>query len=94
MNILIVGGTGFLGTHFCEQLSVGNKVTVISKYRNKFRNEITARFLFLKWYVIILIHKIWHITSRRPTLRRLLWSLLRLSRSSPLLLRLLYLGDC
>lgn len=53
MNILIVGGTGFLGTHFCEQLSVGNKVTVISKYRNKFRNEIdNIIYYYEDWRVL------------------------------------------
>ena len=39
MRILIIGGTGFIGTHLCEQLCKKNAVTVISKYRNQFSNE-------------------------------------------------------
>jgi UDP-glucose 4-epimerase len=53
MSILIVGGTGFLGSHFCEQLSVGNKVTVLSKYRHKFIKEINnITYHYEDWRVL------------------------------------------
>jgi nucleoside-diphosphate-sugar epimerase len=40
MKILIVGGTGFLGTHFCEKLCQDNEITVISKHHHKFISEL------------------------------------------------------
>ena len=40
MKVLVVGGTGFVGTHLCNELVVKNEVTVVSKYPHKFCAEI------------------------------------------------------
>ena len=68
MNILIISGTGFIGSNLCECLSDKNNVTIISKYfiiqfKHKFCDEIRdvkyiyedwRNFDFLKYFLVII----------------------------------------
>lgn len=40
MNILLVGGTGFLGTHVCERLCITDDIFVIGSKQHKYRDQI------------------------------------------------------
>jgi UDP-glucose 4-epimerase len=40
-NILIISGTGFLGTHLSSELSQNHNVTVLSKFRHKYIPELS-----------------------------------------------------
>ena len=40
MRILLIGGTGFIGTHLCERLCLDNQVVVIARHKHMFRPEI------------------------------------------------------
>ena len=50
MRILIVGGTGFVGTHLAEVLSLDHEVVMISRYPHKFRPEISGvTYIYEGW---------------------------------------------
>ena len=50
MNILIISGTGFIGSNLCECLSDKNDVTIISKYKHKFCDEIRdVKYIYEDW---------------------------------------------
>ena len=50
MNILIISGTGFIGSNLCESLSKDNDITIISKYQHKFCDEIrNVRYIYEDW---------------------------------------------
>lgn len=42
MNVVLIGGAGFLGTRFCELHGGRHDLTVISKYHNKFVPELSG----------------------------------------------------
>ena len=44
MHVLVTGGTGFIGSALCRHLlRRGDRVTVLSRYRNKARAQFCAR---------------------------------------------------
>ncbi len=50
MKVLIISGTGFIGTNLCESLSKENYVTVISQHRHKFCDEIrNVNYILEDW---------------------------------------------
>ncbi len=50
MKVLIISGTGFLGTNLSESLSKVNDVTIISQHKHKFCDEIkNVRYIFEDW---------------------------------------------
>ena len=50
MSVLIISGTGFIGSNLCELLSKKNDLTIISKYKHKFCDEIrNVRYIYEDW---------------------------------------------
>ena len=50
MSILIISGTGFIGSNLCESLSKDNEITIISKYQHKFCDEIkNVSYIYEDW---------------------------------------------
>lgn len=50
MSILIISGTGFIGSNLCESLSKDNDITIISKYQHKFCDEIrNVSYIYEDW---------------------------------------------
>ena len=53
MRILLIGGTGFIGTHLCERLCLDNEVVVIARYKHMFRPEImNVNYIWKDWRVL------------------------------------------
>ena len=53
MRILLIGGTGFIGTHLCERLCLDNQVVVIARHKHMFRPEImNVKYIWKDWRVL------------------------------------------
>lgn len=52
MKVLIISGTGFIGSNLSECLSREYDVTIISKYKHKFREEIqNVSYIYKDWRI-------------------------------------------
>tara|TARA_X000000950_G_scaffold289244_1_gene411208 strand:- start:7837 stop:8730 length:894 start_codon:yes stop_codon:yes gene_type:complete len=52
MKVLIISGTGFIGSNLSECLSREHDVTIISKYKHKFRKEIqNVSYIYKDWRI-------------------------------------------
>ena len=50
MKILIISGSGFVGTNLADILSKNHDVTIVSKYQHKFSSEITGiNYVYEDW---------------------------------------------
>jgi UDP-glucose 4-epimerase len=50
VRILLIGGTGFIGTHLCERLCLDNQVVVIARHKHMFCPEfINVNYIWEDW---------------------------------------------